>query len=97
MELWRSPDAPCRVRGWIFIQGRLRPWPSNGLHFSDAICTERDTGILPTNEKYCIDSSPRQNATGLKSNLLVAYGTGDDHVHFSNSLLLIDQQICEGN
>jgi hypothetical protein len=37
-----------------------------------------------------------QNAAGLKSNLLVAHGTGNDNVHFSYSLLLIDHQICEG-
>ncbi len=74
-----------------FAGGPVTDW-----HFYDTIYTERYMGLLPANEKEYAGSSPIKHAAGLKGKLLIAHGTGDDNVHFSNTLSLIDQLIKEG-
>ncbi len=74
-----------------FAGGPVADW-----HFYDSIYTERYIGILPKNEESYDESSPIKNAAGLKGKLLIAHGTGDDNVHFSNTLSLIDQLIKNG-
>ncbi len=74
-----------------FAGGPVTDW-----HFYDTIYTERYMGLLPKNEKEYADSSPIKNAASLKGKLLIAHGTGDDNVHFSNTLSLIDQFIKDG-
>lgn len=74
-----------------FAGGPVTDW-----HFYDSIYTERYIGIPPKNEESYDESSPIKNAGGLKGKLLIAHGTGDDNVHFSNTLSLIDQLIKDG-
>jgi dipeptidyl-peptidase 4 len=74
-----------------FAGGPVTDW-----HFYDTIYTERYMGLLPKNEQNYKDSSPIKNAAGLKGKLLIAHGTGDDNVHFSNTLSLIDDLIRDG-
>jgi dipeptidyl-peptidase 4 len=49
--------------------------------------------LLPQNEESYQESSPMKNAERLKGKLLIAQGTGDDNVHYSNTLALIDELI----
>jgi dipeptidyl-peptidase 4 len=74
-----------------FAGGPVTDW-----HFYDTIYTERYIGVLPQNEESYDESSPGKNASGLKGKLLIAHGTGDDNVHFSNTLSLIDEMIRAG-
>jgi dipeptidyl-peptidase-4 len=62
-------------------------------HFYDSIYTERYLGLLPQNEEGYRSSSPIDRAAGLKGKLLIAHGTGDDNVHFANTLSLINKLI----
>jgi dipeptidyl-peptidase-4 len=75
-----------------FAGGPVTDW-----HFYDTIYTERYMGLLPKNEQNYKDSSPIKNAGNLKGKLLIAHGTGDDNVHYSNTLSLIDDLIRDGN
>jgi len=74
-----------------FAGGPVTDW-----HFYDTIYTERYMGLLPENEQNYKDSSPIKNAGNLKGKLLIAHGTGDDNVHYSNTLSLIDDLIRDG-
>jgi dipeptidyl-peptidase-4 len=74
-----------------FAGGPVTDW-----HFYDTIYTERYLGLLPENEKIFEESSPIKSAYKLKGKLLIAHGTGDDNVHFSNTLALLNDLIKAG-
>jgi len=74
-----------------FAGGPVTDW-----HFYDTIYTERYMGLLPQHEESYQESSPIKNAEKLKGKLLIAHGTGDDNVHYSNTLALIDDMIRDG-
>ncbi len=74
-----------------FAGGPVTDW-----HFYDTIYTERYIGLLPQNEESYDESSPLKNAEKLKGKLLIAHGTGDDNVHFSNTLSLINDLVKAG-
>ncbi len=54
----------------------------------DTIYTERYMGLPADNAEGYRDSSPVTHAAELRGKLLVAHATGDDNVHFANSLEL---------
>jgi len=74
-----------------FAGGPVTDW-----HFYDSIYTERYLGLLPQNESGYRESSPIDKVAGLKGKLLIAHGTGDDNVHFANTLSLLDELIRLG-
>ncbi len=74
-----------------FAGGPVTDW-----HYYDTIYTERYLGLLPQNEESFQESSPIHNAANLKSKLLIALGTGDDNVHYANTLALINELIEAG-
>lgn len=74
-----------------FAGGPVTDW-----HFYDSIYTERYLGLLPQNENGYRASSPVDRAENLKGKLLIAHGTGDDNVHFANTLSLINELIAHG-
>jgi dipeptidyl-peptidase-4 len=74
-----------------FAGGPVTDW-----HYYDSIYTERYIGLLPENEENYQSSSPLEKAEQLRGKLLIAHGTGDDNVHFANSLSLIDKLIEKG-
>jgi len=71
-----------------FAGGPVTDW-----HFYDSIYTERYLGLPQQHEEGYRASSPINEAEGLKGKLLIAHGTGDDNVHFANTLSLIDRLI----
>jgi dipeptidyl-peptidase-4 len=74
-----------------FAGGPVTDW-----HYYDTIYTERYLGLLPTYEEYYQESSPIEKAAQLKGKLLIAHGTGDDNVHFANTLALVNDLIEDG-
>jgi dipeptidyl-peptidase-4 len=70
--------------------------PVTNWHYYDSIYTERYIGLLPENEESYQSSSPTEKARQLKGPLLIAHGTGDDNVHFANTLALVDDLIAHG-
>jgi len=70
--------------------------PVTNWHYYDSIYTERYIGLPPENEESYQESSPSEKAGQLKGPLLIAHGTGDDNVHFANTLELVDELIEKG-
>ncbi len=59
----------------------------------DTIYTERYMGRPQDNPEGYKDSSPVNHAANLRGKLLIAHGTGDDNVHFANTVELVEQFI----
>ena len=74
-----------------FAGGPVTDW-----RYYDTIYTERYLGLPQKNEKGYQDSSPVKYAAQLKGKLLMAHGTGDDNVHFANTLSVINDLIEAG-
>ena len=74
-----------------FAGGPVTDW-----RYYDSIYTERYLGLPQKNEKGYRDSSPVKYAAQLKGKLLIAHGTGDDNVHFANTLVVINDLIEAG-
>jgi dipeptidyl-peptidase-4 len=74
-----------------FAGGPVTDW-----HYYDSIYTERYVGLLPQNEEYYKASSPIDKVKQFRGKLLIAHGTGDDNVHFANTLALINELIENG-
>ena len=62
----------------------------------DSIYTERYMGLLKDNKQGYEQSSPALSAANLHGALLLVHGTGDDNVHFQNSIQMIDALIKAG-
>jgi dipeptidyl-peptidase 4 len=74
-----------------FAGGPVTDW-----HYYDSIYTERYMGLPQQHESAYKESSPVTFAQDLKGKLLIAHGTGDDNVHYSNTLALINDLIGSG-
>jgi dipeptidyl-peptidase 4 len=74
-----------------FAGGPVTDW-----RYYDSIYTERYLGLPAKNAKGYQDSSPAKYAAQLKGKLLIAHGTGDDNVHFANTLAVINDLIEAG-
>ena len=62
----------------------------------DTIYTERYMGRPQDNAEGYKDSSPVNQAENLKGKLMLVHGTGDDNVHFANSVELLNALIDAG-
>jgi dipeptidyl-peptidase 4 len=69
--------------------------PVTDWHYYDTIYTERYLGLLPLHEQDYQESSPRDGGK-LKGKLLIAHGTGDDNVHYANTLAFVDEALKAG-
>jgi dipeptidyl-peptidase-4 len=70
--------------------------PVTDWTYYDSIYTERYLGLLPQNEESYQESSPVESVPKFRGKLLIAHGTGDDNVHFANTLALLNAAIAEG-
>lgn len=62
----------------------------------DSIYTERYMGLLKEDPTGYAESDVTKSAANLHGALLLAHGTGDDNVHFQNSVQMIDALIKAG-
>ncbi len=62
----------------------------------DTIYTERYMGQLKDDQKGYEESDVNKDAANLRGALLLVHGTGDDNVHFQNSMQMIDALIKAG-
>ena len=62
----------------------------------DSIYTERYMGQLKDDPKGYAESDVTTAAANLHGELLLAHGTGDDNVHFQNSMQMINALIAAG-
>lgn len=62
----------------------------------DNIYEERYMGVPSETRADYIRASAITHASGLKGNLLLVHGTGDDNVHYQNTELLINELVKHG-
>jgi dipeptidyl-peptidase-4 len=67
--------------------------PVTDWRYYDTIYTERYMGLPKDNPNGYRDSSPVNYAAGLRGKLLIAHASGDDNVHFGNTLGLADKLV----
>lgn len=82
--MFRSPD--------LYRTGMaVAPVPDMRLY--DTIYQERYMGLPQENAEDYKNGSPLTHAAGLKGNLLIVHGTGDDNVHYQGTELLANRLI----
>ncbi|WP_317172303.1 alpha/beta hydrolase family protein [Hymenobacter sp. BRD67] len=64
----------------------------NQLNY-DNIYQERYMGLLPEDRHFFVDNSPLAHVKGLRGNLLLVHGTGDDNVHYNNAEQMINELV----
>jgi dipeptidyl-peptidase-4 len=62
--------------------------------YYDTIYTERYLGLPQRNAAGYDKGSPLTHVRGLRGNLLLVHGSGDDNVHYQNSEVLVDSLIA---
>jgi len=62
----------------------------------DNIYEERYMGLPQENKNDYVQASAITHAKGLKGNLLIVHGTGDDNVHYQNTEMLINELVKQG-
>ena len=67
--------------------------PVPDVHNYDTIYQERYVGLPQTDSAAYVDASPIYFAQGLKGDLLVVHGSGDDNVHYQGTEQLINRLI----
>lgn len=80
----------CITRGADVFKMAISVAPVTNWKYYDNIYTERYMGTLETNPTGFDDNAPMTYASMLKGHLLLVHGTGDDNVHFQNSVELIN-------
>ena len=68
--------------------------PVTHWKYYDTIYTERYMGLPSVNAAGYTKGSPITYVRGLKGNLLVVHGSGDDNVHYQNTEVLVDSLIA---
>lgn len=81
------------LRGGEVFKAGFAGAPVTDWRRYDTIYTERYMGTPRENAEGYRDSSPVNFAAGLKGKLLIAHATGDDNVHFANSVALEEKLV----
>lgn len=82
--LFRYPDL---------YQTGMSVAPVSDQHLYNAIYQERYMGLPSMNEEAFKEGSPITYAGGLKGNLLIVHGTGDDNVHYQSTEKVVNAMI----
>jgi dipeptidyl-peptidase-4 len=80
----------CLAVGADVFKMAIAVAPVTNWRFYDSIYTERYMGLPKDNAHGYDDFSPVNNMEGMKGKLLLIHGTGDDNVHFQNSIELVN-------
>jgi dipeptidyl-peptidase-4 len=78
-DLYRTAVAVSPVTHWALY---------------DNVYTERFNGLITDNREGYDRGSPLSYVKGLKGNLLLIHGSGDDNVHYQNSQMLINALVA---
>jgi dipeptidyl-peptidase-4 len=81
--------------GDVFAAG-VSVAPVTSWRFYDTIYTERYMRTPRDNPEGYRASAPLEHVDGLTGDLLLVHGTGDDNVHFQNSVQLVDRLQAAG-
>lgn len=88
-------SATCIFKASDVFKAAIAVAPVTSWRYYDNIYTERYMRTPKENPKGYDDNAPEKMAKGLGANskFLLIHGTGDDNVHFQNSVMLTDALI----
>lgn len=84
------------ARGGDIFNTAIAVAPVTNWRFYDTIYTERFMQTPQMNPEGYKKGSPITYAGQIEGNYLLVHGTGDDNVHFQNSVELVNKLIAEG-
>ncbi|HEX2869400.1 MAG TPA: S9 family peptidase [Ignavibacteriales bacterium] len=86
-------SASAIMRAPEYYKAAIAVAPVTSWRFYDDIYTERYMSLPELNEKGYEESAVLNYAENLKGKFLLIHGTGDDNVHFQNSVELVNRLI----
>ncbi|MEP1035301.1 S9 family peptidase [Ekhidna sp.] len=86
----------CILKGNDVFKTAIAIAPVTTWRYYDTIYTERYLQRPQDNPGGYDDNSPNTHADKLKGNFLLVHGTGDDNVHFQNSVALQEELLNAG-
>ena len=89
-------SASCLFHGAKVFEMAVSVAPVSSYRYYDSIYTELYMGLPGDNASGYDDNSLLSNVDKLKGELLLIHGTGDDNVHFQNSIEL-SRKLTEAN
>lgn len=89
-------SSMCMMKGADVFKAGIAVAPVTNWRYYDTIYTERYQGLPQDNASGYDDNSPSSHADKLNGNFLLVHGTGDDNVHFQNSVGLQQALIDAG-
>ena len=81
-------SATCILKGNDVFKAAIAVAPVTNWRYYDNIYTERYMRTPQENQKGYDENAPEKMADRLKGKFLIIHGTGDDNVHFQNSVML---------
>ncbi len=89
-------SSTCIMKGNDVFKMAIAVAPVSDWRYYDNIYTERFMRKPQDNKDGYSLNSPITMVSKLKGKLLLVHGTGDDNVHFQNSIMLVDELIKAG-
>jgi len=89
-------SALCLTIGADVFKAGIVGAPVTNWRFYDSIYTERYLKTPQENAEGYDNFSPVTHAGKLKGKMLLIHGTGDDNVHFQNSITFVDALVKAG-
>lgn len=86
----------CILKGNDVFKTAIAVSPVTTWRYYDTVYTERYLQRPQDNPSGYDDNSPNSHADKLKGNFLLVHGTGDDNVHFQNSVALQEKLLNAG-
>ncbi len=86
-------SSTCIFKGGDVFKMAIAVAPVTNWRYYDNIYTERYMRTPKENPTGYDQNAPEKMTAGLKGKLLLVHGTGDDNVHFQNSVMLVDALI----
>lgn len=86
-------SSTCILKGNDVFKMAIAVAPVTNWRYYDNIYTERYMRRPQENKQGYDDNAPEKMAAGLKGKFLLIHGTGDDNVHFQNSVMLVNRLI----
>ncbi|GAA4379150.1 S9 family peptidase [Hymenobacter koreensis] len=87
--------ALCMTKEADLFKMGMSVAPVTNWRYYDTVYTERYLKTPQENPQGYDDNSPVQHAAKLKGKFLLVHGTGDDNVHFQNSVDFVDALVKE--
>ena len=84
----------CILKGHDVFKTAIAVAPVTNWKWYDSIYTERYMQTSQENAKGYEDNSPVNFADQLTGNFLIVHGTGDDNVHFQNSMEMVSALVA---